>query len=222
MPVLSVFCDESGQQDMSEGDYLLTLVLHDQSVAFDEYVADYEAHLAGSGLPNIPFHMKDLLHGHEDYEGIEQAVRKKLLLKFNIFMQKVPVRYRTISYNSYDTDAGSLSAKMRRDIVNFIFDNLEWFQSFARVPIYYDEGQQAVTNALHEAFDFMLGSTAVEFRLIGYQDRRLAQAADYFCSIERIARKYERKEESNTYKLFFGLAGDFKRNYLKQARRKAI
>jgi hypothetical protein len=62
-------------------------------------------------------------------------------------------------YGSYDTDAKTLSARMRRDIVNFVFDNLDWFQSFDEVPIYYDEGQDAVTHALHEAFDYLLGPT---------------------------------------------------------------
>jgi hypothetical protein len=59
-------------------------------------------------------------------EGIDQSVRKKLLIHFNIFVQKAPVRYRTFVYGSYDTDAKTLSARMRRDIVNFVFDNLEW------------------------------------------------------------------------------------------------
>ena len=130
MALLSVFCDEAGQQDMSAGYYLLTLVLHDQSTPLGPYVSDYESHVVQNGLPDIAFHMKDLLHGHGDYEGIGQSVRKKLLIHFNIFMQKAPVRYRTFVYGSYDTDAKTLSARMRRDIVNFVYDNLEWFQSF--------------------------------------------------------------------------------------------
>lgn len=140
MASLSVFCDEAGQQDMSAGYYLLTLVLHDQSTSLGPFVDDYESHVVQNGLPDIAFHMKDLLHGHGDYEGIDQSVRKKLLIHFNIFMQKAPVRYRTFVYGSYDTDAKTLSAKMRRDIVNFVYNNLEWFQSFDKVPIYYDEG----------------------------------------------------------------------------------
>jgi hypothetical protein len=75
---------------------------------------------------------------------------------------------------------------------------------------------------LHEAFDYILGSGVADHRLIGYQDRRLAQAADYSCSIELAALRYERAEESNTYRKFYGLRGDFKRNFLKQARRKSI
>lgn len=222
MASLSVFCDEAGQQDMSAGYYLLTLVLHDQSTPLGPFISDYESHVAQNGLPDIAFHMKDLLHGHGEYEGIDQSVRKKLLIHFNIFMQKAPVRYKTFVYNSYDTGAKTLSARMRRDIVNFVYDKLEWFQSFDRVSIYYDEGQAVVTHALHEAFDYLLGSGVADFRLIGYQDRRLSQAADYFCSIELASLKYARGEESNTYRKFYGLRGDFKRNFLKQARRKVV
>lgn len=83
-------------------------------------------------------------------------------------------------------------------------------------------GEDNVTRALHESFDFMLGNGVAVYRLISYQDRRLAQAADYLCSIELAALKYACGEESSTYRKFYGLRGDFKRNYLKQARRKAM
>lgn len=53
-------------------------------------------------------------------------------------------------------------------------------------------------------------------------DYRLEQVADYFCTIELAATKYEAKEFSNTYDKFFGGIGSFKRNWLKQIRRKRI
>jgi len=49
-------------------------------------------------------------------------------------------------------------------------------------------------------------AVVADYRLISYQDRRLAQAADYFCSIELAAMRYERGEESNTYRKFYGLS----------------
>lgn len=50
MASLSVFCDEAGQQDMSAGYYLLTLVLHDQSTSLGPFVDDYESHVVQNGL----------------------------------------------------------------------------------------------------------------------------------------------------------------------------
>ncbi len=51
---------------------------------------------------------------------------------------------------------------------------------------------------------------------------RLAQVADYLCTIELAAVKYAAKEDGGTYDKFFGGIGAFKKNWLKQARRKAI
>lgn len=39
------------------------------------------------------------------------------------------------------------SANMRRDISNFMFDNLAFFQSFDDVKVYYDDGQDVVSRA---------------------------------------------------------------------------
>lgn len=51
---------------------------------------------------------------------------------------------------------------------------------------------------------------------------RLEQAADYLCTIELAALKYAAKEDGETYNKFFGSVGKFKKNWLKQARRKAF
>ena len=222
MKVLSVFCDESCQQDMSDGHYLMTIVLHDQGTPIDGLVADYERRISAHGLPDIPFHMKGLLHGHEDYEGVDQSVRKGLLSHFNAFVRQLPVGYRTFFYSSYDTTGANLSARMRRDVANFAYDHLEWFQSFGKVPIYYDNGQQAVTTALHKAFDLIIGKNAVEWRLISYKDYRLAQVADYLCSVELASMRYREGSYSETYRKFYGQSQSFRRNYLKPVRRKLM
>lgn len=52
------------------------------------------------------------------------------------------------------------------------------------------------------------------------QERRLAQVADYLCSIELAALRYADHEETDTYKKLFGSARTFKANLLKQVRRK--
>ena len=220
---LSVFCDEAGQQDMSAGYYLVTLILHDQEEHLFSAMEGYRRHLRESGLPDIPFHMVDLLQGYGDYELLDLKLRKKLLVRFSIFMQKAPIEYITLAYSKFDVcDGAALAARMKRDMVDVLFDHLGWFQKFDKVAIYYDEGQQVVTRALHRAFDYMLPQGVVDYKTLRYQDRRLAQAADYYCSIELAALRYEKGIESKTYLKFFGSRGAFKKNWLKQARRKVL
>lgn len=219
----SIFCDEAGEQDMSDGYYLLTLVMHDQSNRIDDAVKDYEGRLRLEGLPNIAFHMVDLLHGHGDYEGLDTRIRWSLLLRFSAFVRRLSVRYHTFTYSAYDVaGADALSARMRRDMADFLYSRLSTFQSFETVVVYYDQGQQAVTNALHRAFDYMLGDGVVDYRLISYQERRLAQVADYLSSIELAGMRFETGNVSRTYDRFYGTRGEFRRNFLKQVRRKLM
>lgn len=53
-------------------------------------------------------------------------------------------------------------------------------------------------------------------------DYRLEQAADYLCTIELAAIKYDAKEDGGTYDKSFGGIGAFKKNWLQQARRKQV
>lgn len=223
LKLLSCFADEAGQQDMGAGYYLLTLVLHDQADDIAPCIAAYEARLAFEGLPDTPFHGVDLLHGHGRYETQDAATRKRLLVAFSMFVRTLPIKYKTFAYNSNDVvDAKDLRSRMRRDIVNFIFEHLSWFQGYDSVPIYYDGGHSAVTVALHEAFDYALARDVAIYKELSHETKRLAQAADYLCSIELANVRYEAGDVSSTYERFYGNARKFKQNYLKQAKRKRI
>lgn len=76
---LNLHIDESGNQGLSEGRYLIAVVLHDHFEGVDEAIARYEARLLTAGLPDIPFHGKDLLHGNEEYAVMSPGDRKRLL-----------------------------------------------------------------------------------------------------------------------------------------------
>lgn len=79
---LNLHIGESGNQDLSEGRYLVAVVLHDHSEDIGGAVAHYEMRLANAGLPDVPFHGKDLLHGNEDYFAVSPGDRKRLLAQF--------------------------------------------------------------------------------------------------------------------------------------------
>lgn len=208
---------------MAAGYYLLTLVLHDQSRDIEGDLASYSSRITLENIPDVPFHAVDLLHGRADYEGLAPETRKRLPIAFSMFVRTLPIRYHTFSYSPSDVRTlGELETRMRRDLVNFIFDHLGDFQTFDHVPVYYDGGHEAVSKALHGAFGYALSREAVVYRNLSYQDKRLAQAADYLCSVELAAMRYEKGEASKTYQRFWGKPRNFKQNYLKQARRKRI
>ena len=223
MADLSIFIDESGGDDLANRHYLLTLVLHDQSEDIAEGIARYEASLAQRGLPDIPLHASPLMNGHDDYRGMSAADRARLLYAFRVFFRHLPVRYKTFVFDtSRYAGVAEVSDAMRRELVNFLFDNLALVQSFDAVKIYYDGGQSSITTALHKAIDYVVARNAVVYRPSTPADYRLAQAADYICTVELTELKYESGRATATDEKFFGGHGKFRKGVLKEVRRKLL
>ena len=220
---LGIFVDESGDQEGVSRYYLVTLVLHDQSHSISEHVSNYERHISLSDLPNVPFHSEPLLNGHGEYVHLEVSQRKKLLSSFATLVRHLPIRYKTFVYKRSEfVGSEKLSSRIGRDISNFLTDNFEFFFMFEKVKVYYDNGQDIVKRALDDSLNFVLSAGVVKRRKTSMTDYRLEQVADYLCTIELAAVKYEAHEDGATYNKFFGSIGAFKKNWLKQARRKLL
>ena len=223
MKELSLFIDESGDNSLQSRYFLLTMVIHEQSEDIANKVIAYERSLAIANLPNIPFHSEPLLNGHEAYEELNISIRKKLLYSFNVLVQRLPIRYKTLVYKQSEYgEAKTLAKILKRDLEALFIENLEFFQSFEHVKVYYDNGQGMVKRALHDSVEVALSKQAIVKKLTTMTEYRLAQVADYLCTIELAAVKYSAKENGGTYDKFFGGIGSFKKNWLKQARRKVI
>ncbi len=223
MRELSLFIDESGSDNLRDQFYIVALVIHDQSAVLDDDIERYRHSLRDKGLPDIPFHATPLLNGHDDYEGMDIATRKRLFSAFRVFFRHLPVRYgsivlKTRNYESLD----AVAAEMRRKIMEFLFDNLEYLHQFDLVKIYYDDGQQSIADALHKAIDYALSKNAFTYRPTFAADYRLSQAADYICTAELTALKYQNKIATATDNKFFGSWAQFKKGVLKEVRAKRI
>lgn len=220
---VGIFIDESGIQEGASRYYLVTLVIHEQDVDLAPYFAAYEQSLRNRSLPDIPFHSTPLLRAGDDYKDMDVEIRNRLLVSFGAFVRKLPVRYVAFSYRSSEFGTQEkLQALIRRDLVSFLVGNLEYFQRFDHVKIYYDDGQDAPKDAVHDAFAYALSKEATVYRNSNYRSFRLAQVADYLCALELTEIKYATHEETATDVRFFGKASSFRKNYLRQARRKLM
>lgn len=220
MVEISVFADESGETGSESKYYLLTLVFHEQNKPITGQIELYEQSLANRRLQNIPLHASPLLNGKDDYRNLDVGTRKQLLSAFFTMLQHLPISYKTLAYKKSEFPSDdALNAKMRRDIVNMMFENLGYLQEFDRVKIYYDDGQSIVTNALHDAAEYALATEAVIYKDGDPKSFILAQVADLICTLELTAIKYEHGEQTRTDERFFGAAGPFKKNWLKKIRK---
>ncbi len=220
---LSILVDESGDKSIHAQYYLLTLVFHNQVHDVTSHIADYERALKDADLPNLAFHSEPLLNGHGSYKCLEISQRKKMLALFGTLVRHLPIKYKSFVYKRCDFNTPEkLFERMEFDIEKLLKENLEYFLSFDHVKIYYDNGQAIVKRALDEAASAVLSKQAIVKKRTMMTEYRLAQVADFLCSIELAAVKYSAKENGATYEKFFGSIGAFKKNWLKQARRKLI
>ena len=167
--------------------------------------------------------MNPLMHGNESYRAMDTRLRNRLLASFTTFASKCPITYMTLSYQrgKFNNDA-TMFTRMRRDLILFLFDRLQSFQSYDAIKIYYDDGQNEVTAVLHAAFEYVLGKQAVVYKECDPKHFRLQQIADYICEIELAEIKYGNSEQSNTEQIFFGNYRDFKKNHLRKIRAKRL
>lgn len=205
---------------MSSDLYLITLVFHEHAKTLDEAMKAYEERLAERSLPDIPFHMVDLLHGHGDYEPLDPSQRKPMLYAFATFVRTLPVTYAMLRFDASSTSGRSgLESQIRRAVSDFIFTHLEKFQIYDEIAVYYDGGSPVVAKAVRAAFDFALARNVASYRKPVYAERKLLQVADYLTSIELAAIRYDQGRQSKTYERFYGTRNSLKRNLLKPARR---
>lgn len=218
---LNLHIDETGNQDLSEGLYLVAVVLHDHSADITESIEEYERRLAIAGLDDIPFHGKDLLHGNDRYRAVSPGDRKRLLTQFARLVRRLPFEYFTLRYTFSDThNRNELESRIRRDLAALVYDHLAFFQGFDTISVYYDNGQGAVSVALHDALDYVLAKNVADFRDADYEARRFLQVADYVCTIERASISYDAGCPSKTQERFFGTRRSFNQSYMKQLARK--
>ena len=138
-------------------------------------------------------------------------------------MRYLSVEYVTFVYKRREfTGPEKLAERMKRDIADFLREHLGYFQEFDHVKVYYDNAQAIVKSALYNAVYDVLAKQAVVRRRTTMTEYRLSQVADFLCTIELAAVKYDAKEDGGTYDKFFGGVGTFKKNWLKQARRKRM
>lgn len=221
MRELSVFIDESGDLGEFSEYYLVSLVLHDQSVDISERVNRYVKSLNERSLPDIPMHAGPLLNGNDDYRHLDKETHRHLLSTFRAFVQHLPFDYLCFSYrkSQFGNDSDRLATAMKRDVTYALFEKLESLQVFDRVKIYYDNGQGIVTEVIHDAFEYVLAREAIVYKDARPADYRLLQVVDYICTIELTAIKFETGKTTATDSLFFGTRRDFKKGFLAHLRK---
>ena len=223
--ILSVFIDESGDF----GDfrphspyYLVAMVLHDQNADISDQIRTLDTRMQELGYPPHAIHVAPIIRRESRFYINDDIVHRKAL--FNAiyhFTRKLPVQYLCpyISKNEC-VDSVDMSLKLTRKIAASLESNLDFFLSYDRIIVYYDNGQIELARVLTSVFGMKFSH--VDFRKIKPEDYKLVQVADFICTMELLSIKADRKEFSRSEKEFFDNERLFKKNRMKLIRAKQL
>lgn len=223
--IVSVFIDESG--DFGEYDkncpyYLVSMVLHNQSIDVSKDIEFLDKKIVSLGFPIHAVHIGPLIRRESIYKQYEDyGMRTGLLNAIYHFTRQLDINYIcTVIKRSECPDFISLNSKLSRELFNALNKYRELFDGYEKIIVYYDNGQHELTKILTSVFSILFSN--VEFRRVKPADYKLFQVADLICSWELLALKAENGGFSESEKDFFDSPRDFKRNRLKLIRNKRL
>ena len=129
MKELSIFVDESG--DFGEYDYhapfyIISMVLHNQSVDISDDLKILENELSNIGWAKHSVHAGPVIRSEEEYRGYDLKERQKIIMKMMSFVRCLDINFKSIYIEK------------------------------KHIEIYYDNGQVEVTRILSSVFNALL------------------------------------------------------------------
>lgn len=135
-------------------------------------------------------HLAYLVAKRGDYSHFDLEKRKNIFWSIFYFSNKVKVKIRTVVIDKkYLNKKMQLNSALAKEISKFINDNREYIDSFDKVVIYYDNGQETLATILDTLFATSLN---VERRIeFDHKKKRLFQVSDMLTVIDKL--DYKRK-----------------------------
>jgi len=225
---LSIFIDESGDFGPTSShspSYILGLVFHDQADDISDDLDHIHSALSARGLSSShAIHTGPLIRREQDYRWMDIAERRALFRVLVDFVRKCDVTHRSWVFNKREhRSSDELVSAMSRELGAFIREHLEYFGSWERIVIYYDNGQKEITNLVNSVFNAHLST--VEVRNVVPSDYSLFQAADLVCTVSLLRMKVSGAGLSSSERDFFSTKKDsaeraLKKGYFKTLDRK--
>lgn len=203
MSDLGIFIDESGDVGSNSEFYLITMVFHDQSLSIDANELKLRHELSLIDRQPVPaVHSGPIVRKEDEWKNIDLDKRRKAFFKMFSFVRLCPISYKTFSIRKKEcADRFALRGRLANELGAFLRDNLEFFQGFSSVIVYYDNGQALVSDLINTVLCAYL--TNVDVRKIVPSEYRLSQVADMICTLELMWMKAESSTGMSKSELIF-------------------
>lgn len=218
---LNIFIDESGDFGFAKGSsdlYAVSFTLHGSSNSIENELKYLNRKLAELNYDGM-IHLADLVAKRGEYSHFDLERRKSIFWAIFYFSNRVRVKIRTVIIDKkYINKKMQLNMALAREIGQLINDNKAYFDTFDKIVIYYDNGQETLATILDTLF---ATNSKIERRIeFDHTKKRLFQVSDMLTVIDKL--DYKRKNNislTKSEKYFFN-GKDFRHiiNLLKNKR----
>lgn len=224
MKILSIFVDESG--DFGEYNskfapqYIFSMVFHEQDNDITENIMKFNTELANLGYYNHVVHTSPLIRKEYVYCNLSPNERRTIFTKLFYFTKSLPIRYKSfiIERKECKTEL-ELRTRAITELERFIVQHHDYFSSFDKIYLYYDNGQKQLASVLQEALGKNLSS--YERKLdVSHKKYKLLQVADMICTLELLKIKSDSNILSASEMLIFHKSRDLKKDFLNKIKTK--
>ncbi len=224
MDTLSIFVDESGDfgdyNSKYAPHYIFSMVFHEQKYDISGSIKKFNSEMVNLGYYNHVVHTAPLIRREYSYCNLSPNERRSIFTKLFFFAKALPITYKDFVFERKECRTESeLKAKIITQIERFIDAHLDYFTSFDRVLLYYDNGQKQLASALQVA----LGNRLPSYKRktdVSHKKYKLLQVADMLCTLELLEQKCQCNSLTYSEKSVFHNVRDLRKDFLKKIRMK--
>ena len=224
MKQLSIFVDESGDFGEYNGVtefYAISFVFHNQEDAISGIVERLDNSLKDVSDDRFAIHTMPLIRREEMYENMTPNDRRAILRKLFFFAKSAPIKYKIFIFSKkHFKTFNQLYGHISREMDTFFLEHKEEFDKFDEIVIYYDNGQQKITNLIHTVVAIHFDK--YDIRKVMPTDYRLFQVADMLCTFAVIDEKAKLRGLSVSEKYVLHSYANFKKDFLKDLKAKEV
>ncbi len=154
-------------------------------------------------------HLAYLIAKRGDYSNFSLKKRQSIFWAIFYFSIRTKVRIRTIIVDkNYINKKTQLNINLVRKIGNFVKEYADYINSFDKIVIYYDNGQETLATLLDVVFSANL---KVERRIdFDHKEKRLFQVSDMLTVIDKLEYKRKNKIPFTKAEKYFFKGKDFR------------
>ena len=189
---LNIFIDESGDFGFVDGSsdlYAVSFTLHESSDSIQTELKYLNEKLTALNYDGM-IHLAYLIAKRGDYSHFDFERRKSIFWAIFYFSSRVKAKIKTVIVDKkYINKKMQLNIALAREIGQFINNNRKYLESFDKIVIYYDNGQETLATILDTLF---ATNPKVERRIeFDHTKKRLFQVSDMLTVIDKL--EYNRK-----------------------------